>query len=381
MNSRNLEPAIGDVASRDEEATLVRAVVGFVLVWLVLWTALPLLGGAEIPSDNLEELGWATHLEWGYAKHPPLPTWLIYACTLGRTFPATVAMTYALGALQVAMMLYAAWLIGRKLLGARDACVAVLLITCITFYTNRMHFFNHNTALLVATAGAVYCLWNAVQTNQLRWWLALGACWGIGMLSKYQMVVTIACNLAYLCTQRPANVAATLRRLMLAGAVSIALCVPHLLWAFTHGSPTAHYALKYVGAEQSLGARLSRMLSFDADQVARVAPALALLFAWRRPSRPDGSLAGALDYRVRRARVRLFLAIHAWGPLVIMNSLGLLIGLQLGMHWGTAFLWLLPLWYVATPTGQRSMRVPASLLLTGTALIQALMVLVFLLTQ
>jgi 4-amino-4-deoxy-L-arabinose transferase-like glycosyltransferase len=247
-----------------------------------------------------------------------------------------------------------------------------------------MHFFNHNTALLVATAGAVYCLWNAVQTNRWRWWLALGACWGLGMLSKYQMVVTIACNLAYLCLQRPANIMATMPRLiprvMLAGAVGIALCVPHLIWVLTHGSPTVQYALKYVGAEQSLGARLSRMLSFSADQVARVVPAMALLFAWRRPTRPEGSLDGALDYGGRRARVRLFLAIHAWGPLVIMNALGLLIGLQLGMHWGTAFLWLLPLWYVATPTGQKSVQVPASLLLTGTALIQALMVLVFLLT-
>jgi 4-amino-4-deoxy-L-arabinose transferase-like glycosyltransferase len=378
LNSQNLEPAISDVTGRDEEATLLRAVAGFVLVWLLLWTVLPLLGGAAIPSDNLEELKWAAHLEWGYAKHPPLPTWIIYA--FARVFPATVPMTYALGALQVAMMLYAAWLIGRKLLGPREACVAVLLITCITFYTNRMHFFNHNTALLVATAGAVHCLWNAVQTNRLRWWLGVGACWGIGMLSKYQMVVTIACNLAYLGTQRPANVVATMRRLMLAGAVGIALCVPHLLWVFTHGSPTVHYALKYVEAEQSLGARLSRMLSFNADQLARLVPALALLFAWRRPPRPESSLAGALDYSGRRARVRLFLAIHAWGPLVIMNSLGLLIGLQLGMHWGTAYLWLLPLWYVATPSGQKLVQVPASLQLTGTTLIQGLMVLVFLLT-
>lgn len=360
------------------DSRLLHAAAGFVLAWLVLWTTLPLLSGDAIPNDNIEELNWAVHPALGYEKHPPLPMWIIYA--FSRIFPATVPMTYALGALQVSMMMGAAWLIGRQLLGVRAAYSSVLLISCITFYTFRMHYFNHNTALLVATAGAVYCLWNATQSGKLLWWLALGGCWGIGMLSKYQMVVTIACNLAYLWTQRSVNTTALLRGSMLAGVIGVALVLPHVFWVLTHDSPTIHYAMNYVGVERSLATKASRMLSFNADQLLRLLPALLLLLMVRR-FRTFSVEPAALDDLddQHRAQVKRFLTIHAWGPLIIMNLLCLLIGLNLGMHWGTAFLWMLPLWYVTTPSGKALSTVKPATLLVNAALVQGVMVLGFIL--
>lgn len=46
----------------------------FTLAWLVQFS----LSGATPPTDNIEQLTWAHSLEWGYYKHPPLPTWLIW---------------------------------------------------------------------------------------------------------------------------------------------------------------------------------------------------------------------------------------------------------------------------------------------------------------
>ena len=46
---------------------------GMVLLWaLVAWG----FNTAQY-GDHFEQFGWAQSLEWGYHKHPPLPTWLL----------------------------------------------------------------------------------------------------------------------------------------------------------------------------------------------------------------------------------------------------------------------------------------------------------------
>ena len=52
-----------------------------VLIGLFLFSVVWLLqidsSSLTAPKDNLEQLTWVHSLEWGYYKHPPLPTWLL----------------------------------------------------------------------------------------------------------------------------------------------------------------------------------------------------------------------------------------------------------------------------------------------------------------
>lgn len=48
--------------------------VGMVLLWSVLCT----VSHRSPDADNIEELVWASSFEWGYYKHPPMPTWILY---------------------------------------------------------------------------------------------------------------------------------------------------------------------------------------------------------------------------------------------------------------------------------------------------------------
>jgi len=45
--------------------------------------------------DNMEELVWASSYEWGYQKHPPLPSWLIYPLTM--LFGKVIWLPFVLG--------------------------------------------------------------------------------------------------------------------------------------------------------------------------------------------------------------------------------------------------------------------------------------------
>ncbi len=361
------------------QSTFPAAVATCLLATLVLWFSLPVLLGVVLTIDNGEELQWASQLAWGYHKHPPMPSWIIHVFT--RVFPPTIALTFALGALLIGTMFVFAWLLGRQLLGTRRAAVSLLFIACITFYTVRLSYFNHNTTLLLATAAAALCTWSAHRTQELHWWIALGASWGLGMLSKYQMVVTIACNLIFLWTRRPMNLRHLSGRTALAVIIAAAMFAPHWLWVTHHDMDTVHYAMKFVAVEQTLTGRLLRIVGFTADQALRMAP----IFIWMLMVR-------ALSYRDRLAMpkntadeqvprdVAAFLAIQAFGPFLIMVVLCIFAGLELGMPWGTAYLWAVPLWYFGTAAGRRFASQSDRALFVGFVSMQVLMAVQFVLT-
>ena len=53
----------------------------FVLAVVVVWSALPALLQTVPHADNVEQLNWAHRLQWGYLKHPPLPTALLWTAS------------------------------------------------------------------------------------------------------------------------------------------------------------------------------------------------------------------------------------------------------------------------------------------------------------
>ena len=50
-----------------------------VLIQVAIWTVGPALIFGNLHSDTLEAAYWGRDLALGYAKHPPLATWLIDA--------------------------------------------------------------------------------------------------------------------------------------------------------------------------------------------------------------------------------------------------------------------------------------------------------------
>lgn len=359
------------ISARVEDRRLVLIVGAYLLVYLALWAVLPLWLHMRPPDDNNEQIEWAGHPAWGYSKHPPLPSLLLWL--FARVFPSGIALTYALGALDVTVMLIAALLLARETLDSARAWIGVLLITCITFYTRRLHFYNHNTALLAAYAVSLVCLWRAVRTERYGWWAAVGVCWAAGLLSKYQMIVGITSNLYFVWVSRSRESRRWLWGTLLAATTTAVLLIPHVLWLAAHSFAPMNYAAKYVAAAISPTARLSNIAHFTANQITRVAPL--------------GVILGALYWALRRQDIdppgeapndavphgREMLAVHAWGPLLIMVLLSLLFGVDLEMHWGTAFLWVLPLWLLATPGGRKLAILRARTMLGVIAIAQVLM--------
>ena len=44
----------------------------FLFSHLLIWTLVPAVTNNNLPLDTIEALAWASYLDWGFIKHPPL---------------------------------------------------------------------------------------------------------------------------------------------------------------------------------------------------------------------------------------------------------------------------------------------------------------------
>jgi hypothetical protein len=311
------------------------------LLFAAVWLSHTAYTSLSPPMDNIEQLNWVHSLEWGYFKHPPLPTWLIWlpAHLLG----ASAWTSYGVGAACTLAAMGLLWRLLVRLRGRGYAGAALLAALCITYYNGRLYYYNHNVVLmLLSTASAALC-WQAFAERQLRWWIGLGVALGLGALTKYQIAVTVASVLVFAVHQRAWRDAAHRVGGLLAALVALLMFVPHIEWLRVHDFGPIRYAV-----ESSLGARvdgakaIAESLHWLADQVLnRALPALVLLGAtalMSRGRRPEARALRSVQPGGHRDSARALL--FAWGlvPLLFMPFVGVVFGAELQLQWGTPFL-------------------------------------------
>ena len=312
-------------------------VVAGLLLFAAVWLAHLSLTSLSAPVDNIEQLVWVRSLEWGYYKHPPLPTWLIWVPV--QWFGVSAWASYGLGASVTLGSMWILWSLLRKLRGPIHANVALLGMLCITYYNGRLCYYNHDIVLLLLTTASAALCWQAFATRRLRWWFGLGCVLGLAALSKYQVAVTMVPILAFALQQRAWRDPVHRQGLLLAVLLALLIFSPHVEWLRAHDFGPVHYAL-----DSSLGTRLEPPLAWLrwlGDQLFnRSLPALIFLLAvgvslrrTRRATPAAHSSTPPADDR----RARAFLLIWGTTPLLFTTLLGMAFGADLQLHWGTAF--------------------------------------------
>jgi 4-amino-4-deoxy-L-arabinose transferase-like glycosyltransferase len=324
----------------------------FLLSVLVVWTALPALLQTVPHADNIEQLDWAHSLQWGYFKHPPLPTWLLYAAT--RWFEPSALLTYALAMGCVVATLALLWQCARLFLD-RQACVIAVLISSADYYLmGRGSFLNHNTVMLPFVAASAWAVLRIVRDGAAAgWpvWALLGLAQALGMLTKYQMAVIIGANALCLLACGAWRQSGFPRKVLVCALATGLPLLPHLRWLQQHEFSTFAYAGHSLMAGLAGFERLRHTLGFFVQQLGRLAPAaialgIALALARRRRRAgaviPAPAQPGAADGAAPRWAVRA-LFVLALTPLGTVLALALLAGVAPQNHWGASTTLLLPL--------------------------------------
>ena len=314
------------------------ALFAFGAVWL------PLLAWVSLspPDDNIEQLTWVRALGWGYYKHPPLPTWLLWAPV--RLFGLSPWVTSVLGAVCTLGAMAIVWRLLCRLRGRAHATVALLAMLCISYYSLRLNYYNHDVVLMLLSAASAAATWRAFEQPGRGGWVLLGLALGLGALAKYEVAVSVTCVLAYAAHRRAWRQPAQWRGLLLAGAIALALFAPHLVWLVRHDFLPVRYAQdSALDAGLSYPQRLVEAVHWLADQLLnRALPAFLFLAVVvgtaRTRNEPPAGTAQAPRRSVGDDGSRALVLIWGLVPLLFIALTALLVGAQLPLHWGLPFL-------------------------------------------
>jgi len=332
------------------------------------------------PMDNIEQLVWSHAWQWGYHKHPPLPTWLLAVPAQLSGYSAM--LTAVLGAACTLMSALIFWNLVRHIWGRPAAYVALLAALCITFYNGRLNYYNHNTVLMLCVSLTVHCWWMILTTGRTRWWIALGVAAGLGMLSKYQYLLVLGPSAVLVWQLKPWQNRQHLHGLAWAALTALLIFLPHLIWLLhqdLENSPI-RYALKtsrptfLQGDGAHINTRLHSGLWLLDLLLNRCLPALLLLLSLKALSEPEQHSVTA-----DKAPVSGEQFLWLWGalPPLSITLLGLMLGMDLQMQWGTAFaIWIVPVLMMFLGLHQRHICKPLTWLSLGLfTLIQSLLLL------
>ncbi|PIF73694.1 dolichyl-phosphate-mannose-protein mannosyltransferase [Variovorax sp. 54] len=319
---------------------------------VVLWTV-PMATFYETPPwDNVEELFWGGSLEWGYYKHPPLPSWLmgLLVSLAGRQ----AWLTYAAGVGCGVGALYILWRWSQEVMSLERAALAVLLGSLVTYHVQRATIFNHNTVQLLPMAGYWWMLWRVLRAPapERRDWLWLGVFAALSLLTKYSAVVQFAVGAAFIVREGSWRDARVRRDLLRAGAVALLLMAPHLAWLLQHGDQTIGYARHSVHPSILSAHVHSRPLRVLLVQLARLSPML-LFVAWAWFTRERAPLAAPPE---KNAFDRRFLAWATLGPVCLVLAASALLQTRLVASWLSTFFLPLAMWAVAVLPGLEAER-------------------------
>jgi 4-amino-4-deoxy-L-arabinose transferase-like glycosyltransferase len=294
---------------------------------LLFWTLTPWLVASSLPLDVVSDgLSWGHEWQWGYYKHPPLPSWMAELSfdAFGSFGP------FLLSQLAIAATYIFVFLLGRAFMPGRWAATGALLLAGVYYFSVPTPEFNHNVAQMPLWAAASYFYYRAWKSGALRWWAALGTVAGLGLLAKYSTGVLLAAMLAHFLTTPDARSRLSRAGPYIAVLISFAVVSPHLLWLLRTGFPTLHYAAGRAGNAGTLAGRIVAPVRFLFAQAIDVAPAIlaaaigGLLFLRPAPSRPHEHL-----------RFLLFLTL---GPALLTCLISLATGLGARDMWGA------PMW-------------------------------------
>ena len=256
-------------------------------VWLTLLAALTLRlvisGQFLLVPDETNYWQWSRYLDLGYHDHPPMIAWTIWLSTtlFGHTawavrLPTVIGLTVA----SIYLCLLAA-----HLFSWRTALQTALISQLLLLLNGSALIATPDGLLLPCWAAACFHAALALERRNRAQWLFTGIWFGLGLLSKYTMLLFLPSLFFAMLTDREYR-----RQLLqpwpwlglLLGAV---LFTPVLLWNSQHQWATFRHVLYQGGADDRTFLTLRFIADFFASQAALVSPLafLLILAAWFVP--------------------------------------------------------------------------------------------------
>lgn len=302
----------------------------FLLGYFLIWSVTPAFLASSVPLDVSEGINWGSEWQWGYYKHPPLSSWVLYTFyqLFGHIGP------YLLSQLCVLLTLFLVYQLGKKIWSPATALLGSALTLAVIYYTYPSLEFNHNVAQFPIWAGLYLVFYQALTRNRLMDWLLLGVLGGMGMLTKYSVIFLLLPMALYLCLPKQWPVLKQPQP-WIAAFVMLAIFAPHLYWLMMHDWLPLTYANGRSHDVSETGSNVQRhftWLSFLVAQLIAHIPLLMMFILNRK------RLLSVSDYK-QHLPAGASLLWYLWAaPIGVLVVLSLVFGIGLRDMWG------MPMW-------------------------------------
>jgi hypothetical protein len=189
--------------------------------------------------DELQFLSDARHLDWGFVAYPPLTPFVerIGLEIFGISLVGLRLFSVIAQALAIVVTGLMAWELGGGRLAQVTAALGVATSGLPVFEGTEFQYstFDYLWWVLIA-----YFVIRLLKMEDRRWWLAIGAGVGVGLLTKYTICFLIAGILGGMLLTRA-------RRFFLSGwfwggvGVALLIFLPNLVWQVRHGFVSVHF--------------------------------------------------------------------------------------------------------------------------------------------
>jgi 4-amino-4-deoxy-L-arabinose transferase-like glycosyltransferase len=232
----------------------------------------------ELAPDEAYYWTWSKQLQWGYYDHPPMVAFLIWIGTaIGGNGEFGVRLVWVgIGAL-LSVLLY--WLGKRMFASDRAGFYAALLMNlCLLASTG---------AVIVTPDGpqglfwvlALLCVFQVFRTDSARWWYGAGISLGLGLLSKYTMVLFAPCVFLFLLSFADGRKWLGRKEPYLALVLGVLIFLPVVYWNYQHDWISFRFQLSH-GLEVKRTAGLKTFGDFWGGQAGVISPFLFLALLW-----------------------------------------------------------------------------------------------------
>lgn len=209
--------------------------------------------------DELAVLDDARQLAWGYVAYPPVTPF--FARISLALFGTSLAGFRLFAALAEAAAVVLTGLMARSLGGCRKAQL-LAATAAIPFCLVGGAMMQYVSFDYLSWVLAAYFAVRLLQSEDPRWWLAIGCSVGFGLMSKYSMAFFAVCIILALLTTGARRFLKT-RWFWLGIAVAFLIFLPNLIWQAQHGFISLEF-LRHIHARD---VRIGRTKNFLPDQL------------------------------------------------------------------------------------------------------------------
>lgn len=210
--------------------------------------------------DELQTFADAKHLAWGYVAYPPLTPFI------GRVeqvlFDTSLRGFRFFAAFAQSVVFVITGLMTRRMGGSRAAqIIAAFAVAIAPIALAASALFQYVSFDLLWFVLMAYFVLRLVDSNDARWWIAIGVAIGLGVLTKYTMAFFVAGLVAGVFAT-PLRAHLRGKWLWIGALVSIAIAAPNLIWQMQH----SFISLEFLRHVHTRDVAMGRTRTFIPDQ-------------------------------------------------------------------------------------------------------------------